>query len=210
MWLTAQKQEMLIAFLRHCPCMIMAAGLGGEIYWANEAFCEWSGYTESELRALGWIRLSVDDGSLQADRETAKQLDNYRLFYTVQKQYIPKNDKPQWGTLTVMRWPDRGEIECCLCVWEPLKNGTATAFALAKEEISKMNHTFAELRSEIKAVTAQNLPQRIALAAAEVIVTYPKACGMVGLVIALLIGGNQLALAIHNARQFISGNPPEF
>lgn len=144
----------LRAWIKHCPTMKLVTSMDGKILWANAAFCEWSHYTLNELLRLTWREISVPDKNLEGDDET-KTLDAYNPSYTVLKQYQPKQSQPEWGQLSVMRYPLMGEIECCLCTWDPLKNGTATAFAMAMESIGTVNKRLEEMHIEIKTVTGR-------------------------------------------------------
>lgn len=140
------KQEALVAFLKNSRIPLILSHTDGRIFWANRAFCEWSGYTVGELISVGWKRITTSD-TIETDLAAARAL-NDELTYEVQKQYIPKNEKPVWGTLSVMRWPATGDIEFCVCTWEPLKNGTATAFALALEHIDAFKKQLMVLTSQ--------------------------------------------------------------
>jgi PAS domain S-box-containing protein len=148
-WISTIDCEAIKTFFSNCHVPIIVSGTDGTIHWANDEFCEWSGYSVHELRQLGWLKLSAEGDSLQSDIAMARGLDGYRLTYTVQKQYVPKNDKPQWGALSVMRYPPTGEIEFCFCTWHPHKNGTQGAFEMAMKELNKMSVQIEGNRIEI-------------------------------------------------------------
>jgi hypothetical protein len=154
--------------------MKLVSTLDGQILWANAAFCDWSQYTLTELRRLTWMSISVPDKSLEADVDEARNLDAYNPTYQVKKQYIPKGAKPEWGQLTVMRYPLNGEIECCLCTWEPLKNGTATAFAMAMEHTQKLDARIEAMTMELRAVTTQTDEDKFVLGAIRMVQRHPK------------------------------------
>lgn len=175
MWIDETANEHhLRTWIKHCPAMKLVSTLDGQILWANAAFCDWSQYTLTELRRLTWMAISVPDKSLEADVDEARNLDAYNPTYQVKKQYIPKGAKPEWGQLTVMRYPLSGEIECCLCTWEPLKNGTATAFAMAMEHTQRLDARIEAMTMELRAVTTQTDEDKFVLGAIRMVQRHPK------------------------------------
>jgi hypothetical protein len=175
MWIDETANEHhLRTWIKHCPAMKLVSTLDGQILWANAAFCDWSQYTLTELRRLTWMAISVPDKNLESDIDEAKNLDAYNPTYQIKKQYIPKGAKPEWGQLTVMRYPLSGEIECCLCTWEPLKNGTATAFAMAMEHTQKLDARIDAMTTELKAITTQTDEDKFVLGAIRMIQRHPK------------------------------------
>lgn len=172
----------LRTWVKHCPAMKLASTLDGKILWANSAFLEWSQYTLTELVRMTWMQLSVPDKNLEYDIDEATRLDSYNPCYTVKKQYIPKGSKPEWGSLTVMRYPMTGDIQCCLCTWEPLKNGTATAFAMAMEHTQKLDQKIEAMTTELRAVTTQTDEDKFILGTIRMIQRHPK------LSVAFLVG----------------------
>ncbi len=189
MWIdSVASEDHLRTWVKHCPAMKLVSTLDGQILWANAAFCEWSQYTLNELRKLTWMQISVPDKNLEADVDEVKTLDAYNPVYTVKKQYVPKGSKPEWGNLTVMRYPLTGPIECCLCTWEPLKNGTAAAFAQAMEQYEEIGKRLEAMAAEIKTVTSQTDEDKFVLGTIRMIQRHPKLAASF-LVIALSIFG---------------------
>jgi len=175
MWIDENASEQhLRTWIKHCPAMKLVSTLDGQILWANAAFCDWSQYTLTELRKLTWMAISVPDKNLESDIDEAKNLDAYNPTYQIKKQYIPKGAKPEWGQLTVMRYPLSGEIECCLCTWEPLKNGTATAFAMAMEHTQKLDARIEAMTAELRVITTQTDEDKFVLGAIRMIQGHPK------------------------------------
>jgi PAS domain S-box-containing protein len=152
--MSAMDCEAIRTFIGNCHVPIVVSGVDGSIHWANDEFCEWSGYSVQELRQLGLSRLSSDGDDAHAYMTLATDLDGYRLTYSIQKQYVPKNDKPHWGTLTVMRYPAGGEIKYCFCTWNPHKNGTQVAFDMAMKELGKLTVQIEGNRAEIAKLSA--------------------------------------------------------
>ena len=137
---------------------------------------------------MSWLQLSVPDASLEADLAEMRKLDGYSPTYVVTKQYIPKNEKPQWGQLTVIRYPLIGEIECCFCTWEPLKNGTATAFSAAMEQAMKVEQRLIEMTTELKRVTEQSDEDKFVLTGMRMVQKHPRVI-MVALIMLLSVFG---------------------
>jgi hypothetical protein len=186
--------------------MKLVSTLDGKILWANASFCDWSQYTLTELRKMTWMQLSVPDENLRSDIDESTLLDGYNPTYQVKKQYIPKGSKPEWGQLTVMRYPLTGEIECCLCTWEPLKNGTATAFAMAMEHCKTIDKRIEEMTSQIKTLTSQSEEDKLVLGTLRVIQRNPKmALGF--LVIALSIFGLNNVVELLQRTGLVTGVP---
>ena len=189
MWIDdIANEHHLRTWVKHCPAMKLVSTLDGQILWANAAFCDWSQYMLTELRKLTWMAISVPDKNLESDIDEAKNLDAYNPTYQIKKQYIPKGAKPEWGQLTVMRYPLSGEIECCLCTWEPLKNGTATAFALAMEHTQQLDARIEAMTAELKAITTQTDEDKFVLGAIRMIQRHPKIAASF-LIVALSIFG---------------------
>jgi PAS domain S-box-containing protein len=157
MWISEVDDKILRTWVKHCPALKLVSTADFRILYANDSFCEWIGYTLKELQSIGWKRISVDDESLQADIKAVNDIvDGYQSTYRVQKQYIPKNGKPEWGLLSVMRYPATGDLVCFLCTFEPLKNGTQTAFNMAMERIGDMTTQIGGLRNEVGKLTSQD------------------------------------------------------
>lgn len=110
---------------------------------------------------MTWMELSVPDKNLKADIDEAQNLDAYNPSYAIKKQYSPKGLKPEWGVLHVMRYPLTGPIEVCLCTWEPLKNGTATAFALAMEKSEEIHKRLNAMAADIEIRKARSTAERL-------------------------------------------------
>lgn len=178
MWISEADQQILATWIEHCPALKLVSGVNGEIYWANRAFREFTEYTLKELQAIGWKRLSVDSESLDADIDALKQMQSgYIQDYTVNKQYRTKSGAAKWGILTVLRYPAAGDIQFFLCTFEPLKNGTATAFDLAMERISEMTTAINGVKSEVKALTEMDPDTTWVDATFKLIRRHPKVAG---------------------------------
>lgn len=157
MWISQADKQILETWVEHCPALKLVSGPGGEIFWANRAFREFSEYTLKELQGLGWKRLSVDGDSFDANLQALRDMQSgYIQDFTCNEQYRTKSGAAKWGILTVLRYPAAGPIQCFLCTFEPLKNGTATAFDLAMEKIGEMTTAINGVKTEVKSLTAMD------------------------------------------------------
>lgn len=188
MWIDTVSDETLRVWAKHSPTQKIVSKLDGQILWANHAFCEWSQYTLSELLKMTWMQLSVPDANLAADIEEVKRLDAYNPSYVVKKQYIAKGSAPEWGHLTVVRYPLTGEPEYFLCTWEPLKNGTARAFTLAMEHSEKIDQRMKEMTAELKTLTTLSEEEKFWISCVSMIRKHPK-IAVAFLIIALSVFG---------------------
>jgi PAS domain S-box-containing protein len=178
MWISEADQEVLAIWVEHCPALKLVSGPGGEIFWANRAFREFSEYTLKELQGLGWKRLSVDSESLDADLQALQEIQSgYIQDYTVNKQYRTKSGSAKWGILTVLRYPAAGPIQCFLCTFEPLKNGTATAFELAVDRINAMTTAIEGVKAEVKTLTTMDADATWVDATIKLVKRHPKFAG---------------------------------
>jgi len=189
-WLAIQDRQLLEITIRHLECCILTSTVDGKILWANAAFVDWSGYTLSELQAMSWMDLSVRDGSLLADKFEAKQLDGYQQEYRVRKQYIPKQSKPVWGMLRVLRYPAIGELQCCICTWHPVADQSQEAYDLATESIDKMSSELQKLSDALSSHISQSLFEATIVSCLKLSIKYPKAAWAVFVTIVVVIGGN--------------------
>jgi PAS domain S-box-containing protein len=176
MWVNEAPPEQLATMIEYCAALKLVSGPNGEIFYANAAFREWSEYSLFELKSIGWKKLSVENDSLTADIEAAKQVgDGYIQSYTVRKQYRTKSGAAHWGNLSVIRYPASGEIQCYFCVWEPFKNGTSTAFAMAMEHAQKLDARIEAMTAELKMITTQTEEDKFFLSTIRMVQRYPKA-----------------------------------
>lgn len=189
-WLAIQERQVLETTLRHLECCILMSTADGKILWANDSFVDWSGYTLGELQALSWMDLSVRDGSLMADIFESKQLDGYQQRYSVRKQYIPKQSKPVWGTLNVLRYPALGDIQYCICTWHPLGDDSKEAYILATEAIHKMSSELQKLSDALSAHVSQSLFESTIVSILKLGIKYPKASWVVFVTLVAMVGGN--------------------
>ena len=190
--LTTVERQFLEVWLKHSSAMKLISTVDGKILWANDEFLQWIGYTLGELRKLTWIQISVPDENLDADLLALKNLDAWNPRYSVKKQYIPKNEKPSWGTLTVMRFPSDGEIKICGCTWEPLKNGTAAAFTLAMEKCDLLKKELQLVNVNVSSLTSQSEEDRWIVSTISMARKHPRLAGFFLVVAATIFGANNV------------------
>ena len=196
-WLNSIDRQTLDRIITDGECMHLAADLDGGIMWASEAFCEWSGWTLNELQKLGWVRISVDDENLEADRQACEEMKaGSRTTYQVEKQYYKKDGTKNWGMLHVRKIDKSdGKFWFCWCAWTPMKNGNATAFAKAME-IHKLQQSasmalekkFDEMITEFRTVTSRSDEENWAISSIRMSMRHPKIAIAFLVVAASLLG----------------------
>lgn len=222
-WIEQQNCDMLRGWANRASMPLLASSADGKIHWCNAAFESLIGYSEFELtsgqggKGISWQQLSVDDESLLADTKMVDELlAGRREQYTVRKQYRPKNEKPIWVELHVLRYPFTGTVECFLVVVNPLKNGSQLAAQIASEQMAAVIEKLEELKAHSKIVAAEtaieikaqlapkNEVEQMAGLMARLIVKHPKSMAFIALVILCLFIGAQLVQAVNSAKQILS------
>lgn len=216
-WLTNQDRELLEAAIIHTPCCMLFSKPSGDILWANNAFVKWSGYTLFELQSMTWMELTVTDENLRADIAEAQEMaknDGYSIFYSVMKQYIPKHGQPCWGLLHVMRYPPLGDLTCCVCVWDPIKESFTESFNLIRDTANKGNKAMQDMTNALndlkKAVIPEETPlsQKAVLILMRLIATYPKRSMAIALFFFVLFLGNLAVDTIQKYKSIITIQQP--
>lgn len=198
-WVETAELEALKTTIKHtASCLLISTVENQRIIWANQAFCNWSKYTLTELQDMAWTEISIPDESLEADIQEAKALTPYQPSYSVRKRYIPKGAKPEWGTLHVLRYPLQGDLKYCICTWEPLKNGTAESFAATMEFIKELKQSFAELQTTVTTAAHQSDEDRVVLGIMSLLKAHPK------IALALLIAVLSI-FGLNNVIQLLQG-----
>lgn len=195
MWISQQSQELIAAVIRWHPCAMVFTDSAGKIHWANKAFCEWSGYSLGELPRMNFQAIHTVSDILQEDYVTQiARLSDADPTTSIKTQVRPKSDGPQWGTLHANRLLQKNETPMFWLVWEPLKNGTAEAFALAVERTKENTIAMQELRAEFGKLTQRDPDEDWILNTIRMARKYPKVVmfilGMLGTV-ASVFGFNQ-------------------
>jgi len=147
---------------------------------------------------LGWKKLSYQDENLDADLEQVKLLNEYNLSYTLRKQYIPKGEKPAWGTLTVMRFPASGELQFCICTWEPFQNGTATALSTVMEHNEELKDTLVTIKTAIQELSNYSAEDKWIMSTVEMARKHPKISISFFVIAMSVLGFNNVVQALQN------------
>ncbi len=191
------------------------SGPNGEIYAANPAFCEMTGYTEYELQRIGWVQLSVRNEDLLADQATLQNLiAGNILSYSVIKSYVTKGGIPVAGQMTAVRWPQGKEsLEYCLCWFVPFVNGSKAALTMVTNYIEQHTHTSNLLTEAITAMNtavqenkAKTAAQRLWDAAYEWAAQNPKTAGSI-LLFVLLLNPRDTVIEIMRQKGWIPAPP---
>jgi hypothetical protein len=188
MWLNDVSVDDIKSFIQHTSTMIIVSKVDGTILWANESFCTWIKYTNYELLRTNWITISSQDSDLEADRQELSSLTPSNNQYSVQKRYIPKNSKPELGTLTVVAFFKDKQIDYCINVWEPFKNGTAAAFDLSITTTNNMSKAINELTNSVSTLTVQKEEEKFLLSIFKMVQKYPKISATVFFILVGLAG----------------------
>ena len=165
---TVSTEHAMTALKRGLP--FIRSGGDGEIYDANEAFEELTGYSAYELKKKGWKVISVQNEDLDADTAiTAELVTGKRQSMTVIKSYVSKLGVPIPGQLLAVRFPQGvAPMECALCFFIPLANGSKAALSLVVDYIEKhtnASHSLAEkiatMSNDLQLKKAQTVGERL-------------------------------------------------
>lgn len=165
---TVSTEHAMTALRRGLP--FIRSGGDGEIYDANEAFEELTGYSAYELKKKGWKVISVQNEDLDADTAiTAELVTGKRQSMTVIKSYVSKLGVPIPGQLLAVRFPQGvAPMECALCFFIPLANGSKAALSLVVDYIEKhtnASHSLAEkiatMSNDLQLKKAQTVGERL-------------------------------------------------
>lgn len=165
---TVSTEHALTVLKKGLP--FIRSGGNGEIFDVNEAFEELLGYSAYELKRKGWKAISVQNEDLDADNAiTAELVTGNRQSMTVIKSYVSKLGVPIPGQLLAVRFPQGvAPMECALCFFIPLANGSKAALSLVVDYIEKhtnASHSLAEkiatMSNDLQLKKAQTVGQRL-------------------------------------------------
>lgn len=197
-WLSTIDRDVLNRLVIEGECMYLAKSPDGTIHWASDTFCNWSGYSLYELERTTWIRISVDDENLEADRQSMEDLKNgLRSTYRVEKKYITKNGSSTWGILHARREPLVGEFQFAWCTWHPLKNVNAEAFERAMVATLSLDRKVDTVITQIKVITSWSPEETWTVSTLRLGMKYPK---LAAIIIGLLLTGSVVDTIITAAR----------
>lgn len=140
----------------NCGPPFLISGPNGVVHGANQSFCELVGYSEVELQKKGWIALSVDNEELQADEALAQRLVSGQIqAYQQWKSYKTRYGTPIPGQLMAVRYPEgKDPLQCCLCFFIPLVNGSKAALEITTEYIRTHTQITCETKQAITQMMA--------------------------------------------------------
>jgi hypothetical protein len=146
----------------------LRSGGAGEIFSVNASFEELLGYSEYELKRKGWKAISVQNEDFDADMAiTAELVTGKRQSMTVIKSYVSKLGVPIPGQLLAIRYPQGTEpMQCALCFFVPLANGSKAALSLVVDYIEKHTNASHSLAEKI-ATMAQDVATRKSMTVGE-------------------------------------------
>ena len=205
-WIDEIPEGELRRLVEGSACMQLATGLDGQIYWASDAFCEFIGYSLSQLKSIGWYTISVQDAALEADKELCRDMAAGKIRHSrIQKRYIPQNSQPQWVLLDIDRVPQNGECRYAWVHVTPIRQESQQAFELSVSHAEKVEKRLADMAETIKALSSQSDEERALSDLVKMIAKYPRAflCG-----VALLAGSSAVEAVIDIART-LNLLPPE-
>jgi PAS domain S-box-containing protein len=165
---TVSTEHALTVLRKGLP--FIRSGANGEIFDANEAFEELTGYSSYELKRRGWRSISIQDEDVEADNAiTAELVTGKRQSMTVVKTYVSKLGVPIPGQLLAVRFPQgSATMECSLCFFIPLANGSKAALSLVVDYIEKhtnASHSLAEkiatMSNDLQLKKAQTVGERL-------------------------------------------------
>lgn len=219
-WIDQQSPEMFMDWFHRVDVPMLIKGIDGDIYWTNQAFEEFIGYTNWELtgKNMSWKKISVNDDNIEAEINMMQEcIDGHQTKCSMKKQYIPKNDKPVWVDLNLCRFPPYGDIKCFLAVVQPLKNGVSASFSAAMdtikdftEKMEQQNKGLNLMESNIiegvsKKLESTSEIEQIFLSTARLVQKYPKISATIIMVILVMILGTQIIQAFKTVKEMLPG-----
>jgi len=174
MLIEKQSHELLASIIRWNPCCTFLVDPAGRFIATNKAFAEWSGFAAYEIEGQSLNRILVSDENLKNSfTDQIAGLNQIDPTTQVRTQMRPNGGKPIWGTLHTNRYSDKDAV-IYWCVWEPLRDDTQAAFALALERTKEHTEIMTQLRAEIKAITQRDQEEDWVLGTVRMARKYPK------------------------------------
>ena len=196
----------------------LISGPDGRVYWANESFHQFIGYSQSEFlrekNPILWTDFTVKDDSLESDIAEAKAVERGEYTeYRLRKYYIPKNSGPVFVSITVRRFPPEGDFDFFIVEVFPLSNESANmakefeklakkqmdlmeSQAEAQKEVAKSHERIHKKNLEAHEKTSQNVEKLAASSLNGVwqkAMEYPKVTLAIILIVLGLLAGQNVA-----------------
>lgn len=174
MLIEKQSHELLATIIRWNPCCTFLVDPTGRFVAVNKSFSEWSGYAAYEIEGQSLSRVHVTDENLKNSfTDQIAGLNDRDPTTQVRTQLRPNGGKPVWGTLHTNRYSDKDTV-IYWCVWEPLRDDTQAAFALALERTQEHALVMTQLRAEIQTVMHRDPEEDWILGTVRMARKYPK------------------------------------
>lgn len=174
MLIEKQSHELLATIIRWNPCCTFLVDPTGRFIAINKSFAEWSGFATYEIEGQMLSRVHVSDENLKNSfTDQIAGLNDRDPTTQVRTQMRPNGGKPVWGTLHTNRYSDKDTV-IYWCVWEPLRDDTQAAFALALERTQEHALIMSQLRAEIQTVMHRDPEEDWILGTVRMARKYPK------------------------------------
>lgn len=219
--------DVLTHWSKYTEIQLLICTNNGEILWCNPAFEDFIGYTNWELTrgsetGITIDSISVNDEAQKANTEMAFQcVSGTRISYNVTRQLIPKNEKPVWCHINVVRYPLDGEFKFFLVAVSPMKNGSLAAFNLSMEKTATMAAQLEVLENKLSSIPTSVIENMNKLypvdqykvtpltemmrGLGKLMEKYPKYSIFSLVILLIMILGPQLVKAIETVKVLITG-----
>lgn len=165
----------------------------GDILDASTEFCKWIGYQHSQL--IGMTIANIARGENTVSQAMAKQeyFSPFSPWYSIRKQFVPNNERPQWGELCTTRHPASGdEIEFCWGWWTPAKSDAETALDMAKKDADMRFLIINKMSENVEKLVSVSDEEKFLLSGIHIIQKHPKASIILTTIVLTLFGVNNV------------------
>lgn len=219
MFLEQSKKELIEAWLRYSPFMHFAVSPSRKFVFANDAFLNWCGYSTNELLNRTLVDITAREEQSNEDLLTPGAFDGFRSQRQTQIQLLPKNGKPTWGMIHVMRFPPSGDtVDFYLCSWDPAENGQSAVFKMAMERMAGFEQSQNAMNQKLAILTTRTDEETVVVSIVRLSMKHPKKALAVILFLLSITGYNQVLEALQRSGvvplpslppvKHISGEPP--
>ena len=94
-------ERLLRLTMQHSPVGMCLVALDGGFIAANAAFCDMLGYSEAEVRALGFAQITHPDDLDEDLQHVQDLLAGSETTYRMRKRYLRRDGEPVWADLSV-------------------------------------------------------------------------------------------------------------
>jgi PAS domain S-box-containing protein len=202
-WLDEQTPEALRHWLRSTSIPMLATSPDGNIFWANAAFENLTGYTAAEFhdgsRPVKWTHLTVDHEDLQHDLDMAEAVvRGSRTEYQLVKQYRTKSGDNVSVNIHVLRYPLAGDFTCFLVSVYSLAQGSQTLMKELQELHSTLLSLIEQQAAMLKGIGSEDTFWQWCR-------NNPKLSAPLGVFLAFLICGDRVVEILQLIRDVFKG-----